>query len=114
MFNNAWRGMNFKCIGLPLFTVLSCAVLLSACATVHESYAQDGRKAYALNCSGLARGWDKCQAAAGDICGSAGYDILDRSSEDVATAGGGGSGNGWSAFGAKTNERSMLIACKRK
>lgn len=94
--------------------LLATAIMLSACATVHESYAPDGRKAYALNCSGTARGWDKCQTAAGEICGSAGYDILDRSSEDTAVAGASANGNGGSAFAAKTNERSMLIACKVK
>ena len=81
---------------------------LIGCATVRESYAPDGRKAYALNCSGTARGWDKCYSAAGEICGTQGYDILDRNSEDMAAIGGSYRG----AFGAKTNERTMLIACK--
>jgi len=87
-------------------------LIVSACATVHQTYAPDGRKAYTLNCSGLARGWDKCLSAAGEICASAGYDILDRSSEDIAVASAGGNTSGGSAFAAKTNERSMLIACK--
>jgi len=90
------------------FTLL----ILGGCATVHQKYAPDGRKAYTLNCSGLARGWDKCLSAAGEICSSSGYDILDRSSEDVALASAGGNSSGGSAFAAKTNERSMLVACK--
>jgi hypothetical protein len=94
------------------FIVISCALLLSACATVHESYAPDGRKAYALNCSGLARGWDKCLTAAGEICGTAGYDILDRTSEDKAVAGAAINTGGGFAHAAKTKERTMLIACK--
>lgn len=67
--------------------------VLAGCASVKESYAPDGRKAYNLNCSGTARGWDKCFAAAGEICGSKGYDVLDRSAD--------------SRF-----ERSMQVACK--
>lgn len=51
---------------------------LVACATVKDTYSADGRKAYTLNCSGTARGWDKCYAAAGEICKEAGYDVLDR------------------------------------
>jgi hypothetical protein len=86
------------------------AMILTGCATVRESYAPDGRKAYALNCSGTARGWDKCYSAAGEICAAQGYDILDRNSEDMAAIGGSYQG----AFGAKTNERTMLIACKAK
>lgn len=80
-----------------------------ACATVHDSYAPDGRPAYTLNCSGLARGWDKCFEAAGNLCKTAGFDVIDRSDESVGVAGAGRGG----LFGAKTNERSMVIACKK-
>ena len=65
---------------------LSASTLLSSCATVRETYAPDGRKAYSLNCSGTARGWDKCSNAAGEACKGAGYDILDRTGEDVSFA----------------------------
>lgn len=91
-------------------------VLLSACATVHETYAPDGRKAYALNCSGTARGWDKCRQAAGEKCGVAGYDVIEMSTEDVSSISGGSSASLTNAssgfYGVKTNERSMLVACK--
>lgn len=101
-----------------LLLIALAGVLLNACATVKETYSSDGRKAFTLNCSGTARGWDKCYAAAGDICKEAGYDILDRSSEDtsVAAVGGNVSSSGGSVSGSsvKTNERSMVIACKRK
>ena len=86
--------------------ILTCVAigfaLLNGCATVKESYAADGRKAYALNCSGTARGWDKCYAAAGELCKSRGYDILNRIGEE--NAGIVGSSQGL--------ERSMLVACK--
>lgn len=87
---------------------LLLVVTVTGCATVRESYAPDGRKAYALNCSGTARGWDKCLSAAGDKCGAAGYDVLDRNSEaqgSIVAANGG-------VVGAQTNERTMLISCK--
>ena len=89
-----------------------CALQLAACATVRESYGPDGRKAYALNCSGTARGWDKCLAAAGDVCGAAGYDVIEKSSEAVAVATAGGNGNSFGASSVHTNERSMLVSCK--
>ena len=82
---------------------------ISGCATVKESYSADGRKAYTLNCSGTARGWDKCYAAAGELCQTKGYEILDRTSEDA----GGIVGNSQGIYGAKTNERTMLVACKK-
>ena len=92
--------------------VIACAALattvISGCATVHDTYAPDGKKAYTLNCSGLARGWDKCFEAAGNLCGAAGYNVVDRSDEGAAAAGGGSGG----FFGAKTNERAMVVECK--
>jgi hypothetical protein len=93
---------------------LACLIELAGCASVKESYGPDGRKAYALNCSGTARGWDKCFAAAGNICGAAGYDVLDKSSEamSVATASGGNGSFGASAV--KTAERTMLVSCKAR
>ena len=89
------------------------AILLTGCASVKETYSADGRKAFALNCSGAARGWDKCYAAAGDKCGTSGYDILDRNSEDSAFAGASASSTSASMVATKTNERTMLVACKK-
>lgn len=89
--------------------IAAVAVALTSCASVSESYAPDGRKAYALNCSGTARGWDKCFSKAGELCKAAGYDILDRSGESVAAIGGGAS----DFYGSQTSERSMIVACKK-
>ncbi len=93
--------------------MLWAALLTTGCATVNESYTPDGRKGFALNCSGTARGWDKCYTAAGEKCGAAGYDILDRNTEDAAFAGVGGNAQGVSGAAVKTSERTMLIACKK-
>lgn len=89
------------------YTLIVVILGLAGCATVHKSYAPDGSRAYTLNCSGLARGWDKCFEAAGNLCGTAGYSVIDRSDERMSTLGGGPSG----FFGARTNERAMVIEC---
>ena len=88
--------------------VVIAAISLSGCASVSETSAPDGRKAYALNCSGSARGWNKCLQAAGEKCGSAGYDVLDRSTDSSVSVF--SSGNGGLLGG--NNDKSMLIACK--
>ena len=88
--------------------VFITGIVLVGCATTRSTYAPDGRKAYTLNCSGLARGWDKCYSAAGDICGAADYDIVDRTGEDAAAGAVTRSGGGF----ARTQERSMVISCK--
>ena len=94
---------------IVLFSTLFLTFVLNGCAaTVKETYSQDGRKAYTLNCSGNARGWDKCYAAAGERCKTRGYDILDRTREDSAVIGGGTSG----FYGSKGSARTMVIACK--
>lgn len=98
---------------MKLLALILCAAALTGCATVKNTYSQDGRKGYTLNCSGTARGWDKCYAAAGDLCKEAGFDILDRTGEDVAFANVGGSGGNFGGSAVKTSERSMVIACKR-
>lgn len=83
---------------------------LSACVTVETTYAPDGREAHVINCSGEVSGWHQCYKAAGDLCGTSGYELLDRTSEQSASAGGSASG-----FGASMNtDRTMLIACKKK
>lgn len=91
------------------FIPLCLALLLTSCATVSKTYTASGEEAYSLNCSGTARGWDKCLKAAGDLCGVKGYKILDRSSEDTASA----QFTSHGFFASKSNERSMLIACEK-
>jgi hypothetical protein len=82
---------------------------LTACASASQTYAPDGRPAYTLNCSGLARTWGACYEKAGNLCGPSGYDVLAGGSEGGAVIG--GSGNGF--FGGSAISRSMLIACKK-
>jgi hypothetical protein len=55
-----------------------------------------------------------CYTAAGEACGAGGYNVLDRSGEDVALAAAGGNSSGHGGSAVKTNERTMLIACKVK
>lgn len=98
--------------------IISVASMLFACATVKETYSPDGRKAYTLNCSGKARGWDKCYSAAGELCKEAGYEIIDRNTEDTSTTSVSGSASRYNAnvsgTSIKTNERTMVITCKAK
>jgi hypothetical protein len=105
---------------MKLLIAIVSISMLAGCATVRESYSADGRKAYALNCSGTARGWDKCFSAAGELCKASGYDVLERNGEPVSFAQSSASGSinsyggSWrgSSSEVSTAERSMLIACK--
>ena len=94
--------MNYK-----IMFLLVPLMLFTSCATVSKTYTPSGEEAYSLNCSGTARGWDKCFQAAGKLCGANGYKILDRSSEDTVNAQ--FTSNGF--FASKSHERTMLISC---
>ena len=82
--------------------------LMTGCAVVDKTYGPDGRQAFTLNCSGPMMTWADCQKKAGELCGSRGYDTLDRSSNQTGSAGG---GNGMFAA-SSSQQRSMMIACK--
>lgn len=104
---------------LRVAAILACGIL-AGCASSSQTYAPDGRQAFTLNCSGLARSWDACLQKAGELCATKGYDIIDRSGESGFMMGGGSSagyaGNSGSAgggfFGGTTQHRTMLISCK--
>ena len=58
--------------------ILTICGLSTGCVVQRQSYAPDGRVAYTWNCSGRAMGWDNCLQAAGNICKTGGYDVIDR------------------------------------
>ena len=74
-------------MNLSAAAAAACVMVLAACTAVQQRYAPDEGRSYALNCSGTEREWNMCYTAAVKACGAAGYDILDRSSEDVAGGG---------------------------
>lgn len=90
------------------FLILGAALFMAGCATASKTYAPDGREAFTVDCSGAALNWGYCQKKAGELCGARGYDVLDRSSDQNATFGGGGGMFG----GGVAHSRSMLIACR--
>ncbi|EGK7287020.1 TPA: hypothetical protein G7125_004043 [Salmonella enterica subsp. enterica serovar Typhi] len=86
-------------------------VFLAGRATATKTYAPDGREAYTIECSGVGGSWAMCQAKAGDLCGSKGYDLISTGSDQGAIANiDGSTGN---AFATNTISRSMYIACKK-
>ena len=108
---------NRKVFGVRLMylkTILAIATLsLTACNAVSEqTYGPDGRVAHAINCSdAYGVGMDACWLKAGEICGVRGYDVLNKDTDETATA----VVTGWeSVFGAASAEtnRVLLISCK--
>lgn len=93
----------------PVFLGIVAATAISACATSKQTFTADGREGYSLNCSGAARTWGQCLEKAGEICGTRGYEVLDRSDQQGSTVG----GNQFGVYGGSLMFRSMLVACKK-
>jgi len=101
-------------VNLSVAAAATCVAVLTGCTAVQQRYAPDDVRSYALNCSGTGRNCKLTYTAANEACGAAGYDIRDRSSEDVAMAAAGSNSSGYGGSAVKTNERTMRIACKVK
>ena len=92
-------------------TSLASLVMLSlliGCANTSRTYGPTGKVAHTLNCSGLARSWGACFAAAGEICGTWGYDIVSAQTDNGTIV----SATPQQLMGGSTFSRSMLIECK--
>lgn len=84
------------------------ALALAGCASVTPTYGPDGRQAFALNCSGLARSWNRCLEAAGEKCGTRGYRVVSVNGDTGAIAVASPQG----AFGASVIDRTMEVECR--
>ena len=91
---------------------VSISLLLSGCASVSETYAPDGSKAYALNCSGTARDWGLCYEEAGNICKERGYNVVTMNGEQGSQASGFSNTEMAAIQSSSLHFRTMTIACK--
>ena len=89
-------------------TILASFVLLSGCATASKTYGPDGKEAFSLNCSGLARTWGMCYEKAGELCGTKGYEVVGQGGDHGAVV----SVNPSGGFGGSVISRSLLVKCK--
>jgi len=64
-----------------ILVVTSSFLLISACATVTETYLPSGKKGYNIGCDGSALSWDLCYNKAGEICKSRGYRVINKSGD---------------------------------
>lgn len=88
--------------------VLTTVIAVSACASASKTYGPDGKEAYSINCSGLARTWGMCYEKAGNLCGTRGYEVVGQGSDRGAIA----SVSPTGGFAGTTISRSLLVKCK--
>ena len=91
-----------------IILTFAAALALSSCATSKKTFMPDGRVGYTINCSGQALSWGDCYQKVGEICGSKGYDILERSGDEGSTV----SANQFGLYGGSVMTRSLVAACK--
>ena len=88
-----------------IFKLLLIAILLGGCATAKKTYTSDGKEGYSITCSGSALNWGMCYEKAGEICGSKGYEVLEKSGDQGTVL----SGNQFGLYGGSVINRSMII-----
>ena len=89
--------------------ILSIVAFLGGCATASKTFTSDGKEGYVINCSGSALNWGMCYEKAGNLCGTKGYEVLEKSGDTGAMVTAGQYG----LFGGSVINRSMIIKCKR-
>ncbi len=105
-----------KIIRVTLFALTAISLfvgfIISGCAISNKTYLPDGSEGYSISCDGSAVGINVCFEKAGQICGSRGYDIINREGQIVPF--GVGSANSNQAFitYGSFNTKSIMIRCK--
>jgi hypothetical protein len=96
------------------------AISLAGCSTNKQIYTADGQQGQLISCTPAWTGgivgqiadsstsWGTCYEKAGELCGPAGYDILEKTGEAGVYGQGGGNGG----FVSTKNNRSMIVKCK--
>lgn len=93
---------------IAILSSIAVVVLVGGCASASQTYGPDGREAFSIDCSGMARTWGMCYEKAGEICGTRGYEVINQSGDQGAAASITPSGG----FGGSVISRSLLIKCK--
>jgi hypothetical protein len=63
---------------MKLAFFLALALAIGGCATSRTIIGQDGKPLHKISCDGAVQSIDACYEKAGELCGSAGYDIVNQ------------------------------------
>ncbi|MGI9228810.1 MAG: hypothetical protein ACR2P9_03020 [Gammaproteobacteria bacterium] len=93
--------------------LLILIIFASGCATSKNIYLSDGSEGYSISCDGAAVGINVCFEKAGQLCGTKGYNLINREGQLVPF--GIGSANNQGAFVTygSLNTKSIMIQCKQ-
>lgn len=100
-------------------SILVFLVFLAGCVSVKPVYLADGSIGHSISCNGAARNMGACIEKAGEICGAAGYTIVDErgSATPVSQAQGGFTAtpsraySGFSSTSGAMVTRNLFVKC---
>lgn len=97
------------------YLILLPVSLLMGCGGAGNSriYTADGKRGYAINCSGIDRNWGVCYQKAGSICEELGYDVLEVTGESGTVTDVESNSKRSTAKTMTTHNRIMVIQCKQ-
>jgi hypothetical protein len=106
---------------LVLIAAIAAAMIpLAGCSSSKPVYTADGSQGHTVTCTPAWTGgivgavanastsWAQCYEKAGELCGAAGYDIIQQVGESGAYGQGGRDGG----FVSTTQNRMMVVKCK--
>ena len=96
-----------------------CALFLAGCVMVKPVHLSDGSQGHSISCNGAVQSMAACMEKAGELCGSAGYTVVNQNGEATpfSQAQGGFQANRNTAGGAFTSTsgaivtRNLLVRC---
>jgi hypothetical protein len=91
-----------------IVTIVAAALALAGCATSRTITGQDGKPLHKISCDGSALSIDACYEKAGEICGTAGYDIVNQNGKATPFAYAGGN----SFYAGAIVTRDILVRCR--
>jgi len=101
--------------------IAAAAISLAGCSNSKQIYTADGQQGHVVTCTPAWTGgiigqvasastsWGQCYEKAGELCGAAGYDIVQQVGEGGVYGQVGGQNSG---FVSSTNNRTMIVKCK--
>ena len=89
---------------LRIVAIALLMALVGCVATSQEMYLSDGSKGHNIGCEGSVTSTSDCFQKAGEVCGSKGYDIVNRDGEGIPAA---------MVAAAMVVTRSLFIKCKQ-
>ena len=105
---------------MKISVYLLITFILTSCAISKSTYLPDGKQGHSISCDGAAVGMNVCFEKAGELCGSRGYNVLNREGQVVYSGMNSGSvsinsisGQAQSfGFYGGFNTKSILVQCK--